>query len=290
MPFPLDLDPARFRRDFNHRPFGVRHRLVGHPLFTLPRLIELARRLRPEDVEYNAGRVPVSLDPSRTPRNGLSVEETIRRIEDCGSWMVLKWVERDPEYRAVLDECLDQVRALSEPLYPGMHQREAFVFITSPGSVTPFHVDPEHNFLLQIRGTKTMHVFDRGLVPHDEMEARLGGGTHRNLTFQDEYQAAAMSFRLEPGLGVHVPVGAPHWVQNGDGVSISFSITFRSHASERESALCRLNTRLRGTGIAPMPIGASAVRDAVKFGAVQLLRPAKHLADGLLRRRSAARP
>jgi cytochrome P450 len=39
----------------------------------------------------------------------------------------------------------------SEPLAPGMCQREGFIFISSPGAVTPFHLDPEHNFLLQIK-------------------------------------------------------------------------------------------------------------------------------------------
>ena len=32
--------------------------------------------------------------------------------------------------------------------------REAFIFISSPNTVTPYHMDPEYNFLLQIRGTK----------------------------------------------------------------------------------------------------------------------------------------
>src|SRR5262245_63771662 len=83
---------------FARRPFVVRHRLTDHPLFALPRLIELARMLPEDRVEYNAGDVPVSLDPARTPRTGLSIDETIRRIEECRSWMVFKNVERDPEY------------------------------------------------------------------------------------------------------------------------------------------------------------------------------------------------
>ena len=37
-------------------------------------------------------------------------------------------------------------------------QREAFLFLSAPNSVTPVHIDPEHNFLLQIRGQKDMNV------------------------------------------------------------------------------------------------------------------------------------
>src|SRR5262245_38690537 len=83
----LDIDADLFRARFNRRGFLIHHHLVGHPLFELPRLVELARALPPKNVEYNAGNIPVNLDPARTPQNGLSVEETIRRIEECCSWM-----------------------------------------------------------------------------------------------------------------------------------------------------------------------------------------------------------
>ena len=47
-----------FRPDFNQKPFAFLHNLVNHPLFTLPRLLELAkatRRDRPGDLYYDAG-------------------------------------------------------------------------------------------------------------------------------------------------------------------------------------------------------------------------------------------
>ena len=40
-----------------------------------------------------------------------------------------------------------------------MYKREAFIFVSSPNAVTPFHMDPEHNILMQLRGTKTMTLF-----------------------------------------------------------------------------------------------------------------------------------
>jgi hypothetical protein len=219
------------------------------------------------------------MDPELTPRTGLSIEETIRRIEDCGSWMVMKWVERDPGYRGLLDECLDQIKIHTEHLVPGMCQREGFIFITSPMSVTPYHMDHEYNFLLQIRGTKTFHVFDRSCATEEDREARFTG-EHRNLVFKDEYQARATTFELVPGTGVHVPVAAPHWIKNGKDVSISFSITFRAPASERESFLYRVNASLRRRGLTPSPVGQSPLRDALKFYGFQALRPMKALFGG----------
>src|SRR5215813_12392743 len=105
----LALDANEFRRHFNRQPFLIGHHLAGHALFELPRLLELAARLPEACVAYNAGNISVAEGLYRGPRNGLSVEETIRRIEDCRSWMVLKHVEADPEYHALLDDCLDEV-------------------------------------------------------------------------------------------------------------------------------------------------------------------------------------
>ena len=73
----------------------------------------------------------------------------MRRIAECGSWMVLKRVEQDPEYAALLDRCLDGVAAQAGVSLPRMLRREGFIFLSSPSAVTPFHLDPEHNFLLQ---------------------------------------------------------------------------------------------------------------------------------------------
>ncbi|MBA3502493.1 MAG: transcription factor [Myxococcota bacterium] len=256
----LELDSARFTSDFNERPFRVRHELVDHPAFTLERLVELARRMPPEAVEYNAGDLPLTQDPKLTPRTGLSIEETIRRITDARSWMVLKRVEIDDEYRRILDQCLDEIA----PQVPGMRSRQAFVFISSPGSVTPYHIDHEYNFLLQIRGTKLMSIFDRGVLTEEEIE-RFYRGEHRNLTFDERRSSDAQTFELSPGDGVHVPVNAPHYVKNGPAASVSFSITFRTPEGDRRSSVYRVNERMRSIGIKPRAVGDTPLIDRAKY-------------------------
>ena len=276
----LDIDPDKFRADFNRAPFIIGHHLVDHPLFSLPRLVELAQRLPEKQIEYNAGKLPVSVDPSQTPRNGLSVEETIRRIEECQSWMVLKYVETDPEYRDLLMRCLAEVKEHSETITPGMVQPEAYIFITSPGSVTPYHMDPELNFLLQIRGSKTVYQFDgrdRSIVTEEDLE-RFYTGAHRNMKFNEAWRAGAWKFELEPGQGLHFPVAYPHWVQNHDAVSISFSITFRTPAIERTSIIHRVNARLRRWGLTPSPVGQRGWSDALKFQGYRAWRRVRRLA------------
>jgi ribosomal protein L16 Arg81 hydroxylase len=269
----LDLDHARVRDDFNVKPFLVRHGLADHPAFTFERLLELSRRLPPEMVEYNAGDLPLTQDPTLTPRTGLSIDETIRRINDARSWMVLKRVEADAEYRRILDECLEHVM----PLAPAMRQRQAFIFISSPGSVTPYHIDHEYNFLLQIRGTKQMSIFDRSVLAEETLE-RFYRGEHRNLVFDAERAGQGNTFELAPGQGVHVPVNAPHYVKNGPEASVSFSITFRTPQGDRRSTVYRVNERMRSIGIKPRPVGQAPLVDRAKHLGYALYKRAQRLA------------
>jgi hypothetical protein len=281
----LKLDSALFPRQFGRTAFTVGHNLTDHHLFTIERLLELSRALPESNVKYNSGRVQVGDGIYRGAATGLSIQETICQIEECGAWMVLKFVEQDPEYRELMDACLDQLAVVSNSVEPGMCRREAFIFISSPGSITPYHIDPEYNFLLQIRGAKTMNVLDgadRSILSEPEIENFFSGRGHQ-IDFDDLYVEKATSFVLEPGTGVHVPPAAPHWVQNGDDVCVSFSITFRTPALERRALIYGANSYLRRLGLKPRPPGTSHVADSVKYHGHRALRRTAAAARPILR-------
>jgi hypothetical protein len=267
LPRLLEIDGEAFRAGFNRASFLIKHHLADHPLFSLRRLVELASRLPEEKVKYNGADISVATGLYEGPRTGLSVQETIRRIEECRSWMVINNVELDPEYRQLLDRCLDEVQLFSEPIDPGMFRREGFIFISSPHSITPFHMDPEYNFLLQVRGEKRISIWDnrdRSVLSEIALE-RYFSNAEKQIVFKEEYQQKASIFELTPGAGLHFPVVAPHWVRNGDDVSVSFSITFRTPASERQRIVYCANASLRKRGLNPKPHGASAFRDLAKY-------------------------
>jgi quercetin dioxygenase-like cupin family protein len=245
----------RFSDIYPERAGILGHALCGHPLFDLKALIGLAQRMRPVDVEYNKADLPVGADPATIPANGLGIAETIRRIEECGSWMVLKFIEQDPVYRALLHETLAQLETVVKPVTGPMLKMEGFIFISSPDAVTPFHFDPEHNILLQLRGAKTMTVFpaEDQRIARGELHEAFHMGGHRNLPWQDEFADSGTAFELKPGEGIYVPVKAPHWVKNGAEPSISFSITWRSEWSYREEQAHGLNRLLRQAGFDPAP-------------------------------------
>ncbi len=268
----LDVDPVEFARCFDRRPFLIGHHLCDHPLFDLERLLQLAKDLPESHIEYNAGTLPVNQDQAKTPRNGLSPEETIQRIRECKSWMVMKWVETDPDYRALLEQCLDEIRPYSEPIAPGMCKPQAFIFLTSPRSVTPYHIDPEHNFLLQVRGSKIVRQFDGHdptILSHEELE-EFYALQKRNMVLKEANRERCWTYDLQPGQGLHFPVTFPHWVQNGDEVSVSFSITFRTPDLDRRRATYQFNHGLRKWGVLPCAYGKSPAIDNAKHQVVRV--------------------
>ncbi len=245
----LDALEALYPRE----PGLLHHRLPDHPLLSLGALARLGEALPTEQVEYNPGDVPIGIRPEDVPSNGLSIGETIRTIDSNGSWAVLKNIESEVPYRALLMALLSELAPIVVPRTGAMLTPQGFIFISSPGSITPYHFDPEHNILLQLRGTKTMNVWPSGdeRFAHRIEHERYHTGGHRNLPWQDAYRPGARQVPLGPGDAVLMPVMAPHFVVNGDAPSISLSITWRSEWSYRESEAHAANAALRRMGFDP---------------------------------------
>ncbi|MCB9788986.1 MAG: cupin-like domain-containing protein [Deltaproteobacteria bacterium] len=260
----------------------VRHTLMGHPLLELPRLVELGRRLgatgsvRYHDDKAQAGTDFVkAADLHRVER---PAEEVIADIENAGAWMALHHVQQDPEYRGLVDEVLDCVRPIVERKDGRMHHLGGWIFITSPGAVTPYHMDHEHNFILQVRGRKRIHVFDpldRSIVSEEALEAFHHWGSRERMGWTEAIQAKAHIFDAEPGMGAYMPVTSPHWVENGPEVSITISCTYYSPETRRRKRLHQANAALRARGITPSPVGAHPTRDRLKDAAYHAFQEAR---------------
>jgi hypothetical protein len=273
---PAFPDAARvgFGAAYPDRPAMLTHSLADHPLFAREALAELADRTPAERIEHNLGNVPLGIRAEDVPANGLSAGDTVRSIDSNGSWMVLKNVERDPAFGALLDTVLAELAPIVDRRTGAMLHREAFIFLSSPDSVTPFHMDPEHNILLQIKGEKAMTVFPAGdpvLVPAEQSESFHAGG-HRNLNWEEDFAAMGIAHRLTPGTALHVPVKAPHFVRNGPCVSISFSITWRSARSVAEGELHSLNAKLRCRRLPTIRIDKRPERQFVALTLHRILR------------------
>lgn len=249
--FPHEARSA-FSANYPEVPHKLVHNLRQHPLLEVEALAILAEALPEQSVEYNRADLPLGVD-GKPDATGVPIGETIRRILTSQSWAVLKNVEQDPAYAALLGDLLDELRPDIESRTGQMLMTQAFVFISSPGAVTPYHFDPEHNILLQIRGSKVMTQFPAGdpaFAPDEVHEAYHTGGA-RELRWRDDMEPQGRAFALAPGEALYVPVMAPHFVRNGPEPSVSLSITWRSEWSFAEADARAFNSVLRGLGIRP---------------------------------------
>lgn len=283
----LEGDPSFFRENFNRASFQFAHHLAGHPLFELPRLLELAKRLPEQDIYYDAGNIRVNQRWDKAPPTQLSVDQLIDRIENAGAWILLKRANRDPRYGAILDRGLSDVEKLVGPQFPRkMKMRSAVVLITSPNRVTAYHIDPDCNFLCQIQGEKLLYVFDqydREVLPEEELE-RFWGSDKNAAIYKEQYQERAKSYHLKPGIGVHMPVNAPHWVKNADNISVTLAMIFQ-FPDWQLGNIYRSNYFLRKAGLKPLPPGRFKVGDTLKSWAMTGVIGAKNAVGRLLGQR-----
>ncbi len=235
-------------------PHRLAHGIAAHPLLTIEALAALARRLRPESIEFNAAvDLPLGISNADTPRTGLDVHQTIERIAECGSWVLLKTIDQDPAYAALMRDILAEIEPVVLPGTGPMLRLEGFIFISSPRAVTSLHFDPEYNILFQARGSKTMTLFpaaDPQIIGDPFFEAYFTGGP-RNLPWFPEREKDGLPIHIDPGEAIYVPILAPHLVKVDDEVSISLSLTWRSDWSFHHADACRFNARLRRIGLKP---------------------------------------
>ncbi|MCB1412777.1 MAG: cupin-like domain-containing protein [Xanthobacteraceae bacterium] len=257
------------RRDFPLRPFAIRHGLADHPLMTLPRLAKLAADLPRDQIEYNPGNVAIGQDPDLVPTLRLDPSEVVRQIETAGAWMVLKRVETSPAYRELLERALLSVaraRGFDSIREAGFEQIEGYIFVSSPNSTTPFHLDSEDNFFVQIHGEKFFTLFDnadRSIASDEEIEYSMT--KHRNLKYDEAIEGRGTTFHMFGGDGCFVPYQWPHWVRTADSYSISMAITWKTSAVRRNNDLHFFNSMLRGIGLPQQAPGTHPAFDSAKL-------------------------
>lgn len=267
---------------------AVSHSLMDHPLLQIDALVELGRRLearklvRTHSSDATAG--SSFADAPNLHPNRKSAGETLADVANAKAWMSLLNVQADPVYRGLVDEVLDELRPAIDRRDPGMSFRGGWIFVSSPGAVTPFHIDHEHNFILQVRGTKRLYTwdpFDRVVVSDQAQELFHESNSRELIKWDESFRSRAIVFDLKPGDGGYMPSTTPHMVENGPEPSVTISFTYYTESTRRRELLYRGNGRLRAAGITPAPVGQSPAADALKtsllsgvFGAQAIVKRA----------------
>ena len=271
VPKPQALLPeaeGRFRLNYNQRPFMFTHGFTGHELFELPALLALARRMPDHrDTYWSNGKARLDDRWERNSEGRLSLEDSITGIAGNNSMVILKHAEQDSVYAPLLRAFLSRVVDLTgDVMRRDIVIGEVLILLSSPDRLTLYHMDAEVNFLVQVTGNKTVRVYDqtnRELVTHRERE-RYFAGDYNSAPYPQGKLDEATVFELNAGHGVHIPVFAPHWVQNHGNVSVALSVNYELRSVKRLERIYHSNRLLRRAKLAPAAPGLSPLRDGAK--------------------------
>ena len=279
----LDSAPLEFRIDvddsasFSTRKLSrIRHNYHQHPLLQLPRLAELAKSLMAtKQCRFITPGITASsvFHHDDVSHDGRTIDDVFRHIEEKDSWVALYNIQTDPAYRQFLWDVMKSASHLVD------HQEKifdvrGFVFISAPPSVTPFHIDRENNFWMNIRGRKTISLWDRedrDVVSARDVENFIIYRSLDDVKLKDDMRTRSHDFDCGPGDGVYFPSTTPHmtrtdpsWVRPGAGVAVSIGIDFYTDATRREAHIYAANQLLRRFGIQPREPHQSQWRDKLK--------------------------
>src|SRR4051812_23529233 len=154
----MENDRAAFAGPVAPPAVAVRHALVDHPLFTLEAISDLADRLPAHSVRRERGSLPLANAHHYVDVGHGRPSDSVRTVEDNGFRISLRDIHQAPEYAQLVNDCLDVVEPLVTGREGGMRRRAGYLFVSGPASTTPMHFDPEHSFLMQVKGTKHVSV------------------------------------------------------------------------------------------------------------------------------------
>lgn len=268
------VTPIERERMQASKSFRFRHQLAGHPSMSLPEIRNLVDQMltegRYDQIFYKTGKSMASGQYSDT-KNSKDIINVLENLNTAGVWLRLTRVDEvTSHFNDIAERFFDD---LSELYQQDMRSRTlktyVTLFVSSPGAYTNYHMDHTWNFLLQIYGRKSVHLYDpfdpEVLTQEDKEDWYM-----KNFTISPRAYAKDIAYDLAPGDGVHHPVNAPHWVQNGQEVSISLSLGLCLHSSNRDAKIYQANHILRKLGFRPTPPYRSGWRDRMKIAFVSL--------------------
>jgi Cupin superfamily protein len=278
----LDLDDAVFNENYDRVPFGFSHNLHRLTLFENETLRSLCERYaaHPEDYFVSRSAPTAGAVFYSVPKTPLKPHEAFDHLTAGSYKILLKRLERHHDgFRDLLNTLFGQVKGqLQRNRFSDEAVRlESSVFISAPQATTPFHFDPEVNFFSQIEGEKIYHLYEPSVLAEDEVEPlyvrAMTDIGQVDLARRDP--SAEHVIRLQPGMGLHQPQDAPHWVETVGSRSISYTFVYETHEGQRRSRVRSFNSYLRRLHIDPARPGEHPARDAVKAAAMAAVIPAR---------------
>lgn len=236
------------------------HSLAGNPLFSLDALAKLADVLdtgNPKDAEVRMGGDDVGSEFDFADSREGSIADHIHNVAKSRRWIMYGDLTRVPGYADIVAELMGSIAPMIAAHGDEMISTNSFIFISSPGVFTPYHFDAEHNILFHIAGTKafaTCPPTAPWLSP--EVQEQFFATSDNMLEWDEDWHGGATVHHMKPGDALYVPYKIPHWVENGDQVSVSMSIVWRTKECLDLDYATRFSSVMRRNGIVPGYNGA----------------------------------
>lgn len=267
----LDLAKAEYLDQYNNNPFKFKHSLCECSLLSINNLSEVILNLPESRVFFSSGDVDVTanLDTAHIEHKpDLSLEDAFNNIEEAGAFVMVRQPESDPVFKELFNDLILDVKRFANSIDPGLHGFMLYLFIASPNSVTPFHIDRYSTLLFQLKGHKDVNVWkpwDRDLITDIDLERFFSYEEGFSPELKDRYIEDAIVNHIKPGEGVHIPFVSPHWINNSDEVSVSLSIIFNSKKTTNLANSLMFNKWYRKTFNRPAKsVNESILRDKAK--------------------------
>lgn len=233
--------------------FLFHHKLMDHPALSLESLARVIPSLPADQVFHSSGLLSNAdnFDTAhKEHRPALGLQATMEQLLTTDAYIMVRQPESDPGFRDLLAQLQEDVAAVfaSAGQTGGIEDAMLYLFIASPNSVTPFHIDRYSTFLMQFRGSKEVTIYppwDQRVVDDEDAEAFFAR-TGRRPAWRPESEHLGQRFSFSPGEALHIPFAAGHHVRNGkDDVSISLSIIFNTAQTRQLMRALAFNHRMR---------------------------------------------
>ncbi|XXQ53660.1 cupin-like domain-containing protein [Xenophilus aerolatus] len=274
----------------DRQTFKFQHQLMDHPALSLQNLANVLPALPAHSVMSSKGLLSNGDDfedvMCGNTGSRFAIEAVIENIRTSDSYIMVNGPEEHPSFQPLYKELIADVEQIMKRRGLGnvAISPKLYLFIASPNSVTPFHIDRYSGFLMQFRGSKHVSIFpqwDERVVSSQNKEAYVANKNTR-LPWDHSMNELGKTFEFHPGEALHIPFSAGHHVRNGsEDVSISMSIFFSTDQSHAWRQALRFNHAarpvLRRLGLKPAAVGRAQWRDSAKSGAWTAIRKLKSL-------------
>jgi len=283
----LAADPQTLVASFDREPFELTHNLSPLDLFRFSNLQHLASLYTDRDYFVASGAPTAGTEFYAVGHGDCKPEEAIERLGYGNQRILLKRPERyDHRFRDLLAALFAEVVRKHGPLAGKLVRLDSSILITSAATITPFHFDPEISFFFQITGDKRYHIYAPAAVAEWELEDFYVKGVVNiaQVSFAGRDPAFEHVFALRPGRGMHQPRNAPHWVETGDSISVSYAFSFETDVTRALGRTRAYNYYVRALGGRPLPVGDRPAADALKAKAMSIAIPARKSVASIVRR------